>query len=433
MSQTVQTTPPTPTSAPAVASAGRPGATPWVRSLTRALMAIAVVLVVMLAFLWPTLTSTPRGLELDVVGGAQAQALVDDALDAVDEKTDSRPFDTTAVDTREEAERRIRAMESYGAVVVDDAGDVEVLTATAANATAAQLLQQVAAQIGQAEAQAAGQERAAQAQEAAQLGAEAAAKGAAAQTLAGVLEQMGGAEAAAADPQAAALAQRARAAGEEAQTAAAAAQEARTALEGAAAPTLTLTDLAPHPDADPRGAAFALAGLPMALGGIVGGSLLSFSLRGTGRRLLGVIAYGVVGGWAIVAVLGPWLGVLTGNLFTLWAVVGMTLIGTASVIVGLHSLIGTPGVPVGGVLTMLVANPISGAQAPSSFLPGAWGQIGQFFVPGATAGLLRAVGFFPDAHPVQGWLVLAGWILLGLLLILVGHHRTGRRAAALEA
>lgn len=178
--------------------------------------------------------------------------------------------------------------------------------------------------------------------------------------------------------------------------------------------------------------AFALAGLPMVLGGIVGGSVLSLSLRGTGRRLLGVLAYAVIGGGAIVAVLDPWLGVLTGDLFPLWGAMSLSLAATASVIVGLHSLIGAAGVPVGAILTMLIGNPISGAQAPSSFLAGAWGVIGQAFVPGASTTLLRSLAFFPDAATAPQWIVLSVWAAAGLLLIAVGHHRTGRRAARAE-
>lgn len=170
----------------------------------------------------------------------------------------------------------------------------------------------------------------------------------------------------------------------------------------------------------------------MTLGGIVGGSLMSLNLRGTGRRLLGVLTYGVLGGGIIVAVLGPWLGILTGDLFEQWAVVGMSIAATAAVIVGLHSLIGGAGIGVGAMLTMLVGNPISGSSAPSSFLPGVWGSIGQFFVPGATGHLLRAASFFPEADVLTSWLVLAAWLAAGVVLILVGHHRTGRRAAALD-
>ncbi len=343
-----------------------PGTTPWWDSLTRALMAAAVVIVVMLAFLWPTLSSTPRGLTLDVVG-ADARSMTSQALDAVESKLDSRPFDLHDTADRADAERRIRERESYGAVVVGSDGAVTVLTASAANATAAQMLQQLAAQ-----------ERAGLAQKAAEAG------------------------------------------------------KAREAAQPAATPSLTVTDLVPNPETDPNGTAFALAGLPMVLGGIVGGAMLSLSLRGTGRRLLGVLAYAVIGGGAIVAVLDPWLGILTGDLFPLWGAISLSLAATASVIVGLHSLIGAAGVAVGAILTMLVGNPISGTQAPSSFLPGAWGEIGQAFVPGASTTLLRSLAFFPDAATAPQWIVLSAWAAAGLLLIAVGHHRTGSRAARAE-
>lgn len=67
----------------------------------------------------------------------------------MEEKLDSRPFDQYDAADRAEAERRIREREPYDAVVVGEDGKVEVLTASAANATAAQMLQQIAAQIGQ--------------------------------------------------------------------------------------------------------------------------------------------------------------------------------------------------------------------------------------------------------------------------------------------
>src|SRR4051794_28233316 len=46
---------------------------------------------------------------------------------------------------------------------------------------------------------------------------------------------------------------------------------------------------------------------------------------------------------------------------------------------------------------MFVANPISGAAQPYEFIAGPWGEIGQFFVPGAGSSLIRQISFFPDA------------------------------------
>ena len=83
-----------------------------------------------------------------------------------------------------------------------------------------------------------------------------------------------------------------------------------------------------------------------------------------------------------------------------------------------------PGIAVGVVTFLLVANPISAAAIPVEFLPVPWGAIGQWFPPGAAATLLRDLSYFPAADATFPWLVLAAWAAGGILLSLVGHFRT---------
>ena len=70
---------------------------------------------------------------------------------------------------------------------------------------------------------------------------------------------------------------------------------------------------------------------------------------------------------------------------------------------------------------------------PSVFLPGAWGQIGQMMVPGASSTLLRSIAYFPEAATSGQWLVLGSWIAFGLLTGVIGWAVKECRTAKVEA
>jgi hypothetical protein len=120
--------------------------TPWLRSLLLAVGAAAAVVVVLLAFLWPTVTSTVKDLPIAIAGDSAAVSAVEKQLDTAAEGA----FDVTAVSSRQDAVDLIRTRDVYGAIVLGDAP--EVLTASANGAAVSQLLGQVATRI-QAQAQ----------------------------------------------------------------------------------------------------------------------------------------------------------------------------------------------------------------------------------------------------------------------------------------
>lgn len=70
---------------------------------------------------------------------------------------------------------------------------------------------------------------------------------------------------------------------------------------------------------------------------------------------------------------------------------------------------------------------------PSVFLPGAWGQIGQMLVPGASSTLLRSIAYFPEVATSDQWLVLGSWIAFGLFAGVIGWALKERRTATVEA
>jgi hypothetical protein len=205
--------------------------------------------------------------------------------------------------------------------------------------------------------------------------------------------------------------------------AAADAQAAAAGLPAAPTVTVTVTDVVPLVDADPRGTGLVAAAFPLVLGGMAGGIAISLVLVGVWRRLTALVVYAVAAGFATTAILQGWFGVLPGDYLLNSLAYTLAFAAIAAPIVGFVSLIGRPGLALGPLVFMLFANPISGAAQPWQFLPEPWGVVGQWFPPGASATLVRDLAYFPAADATFPWLVLAGWTVGGLLLAMLGHFR----------
>ena len=132
------------------------GPTPWGRVVAIALVLATAVSVIVLAFLWPAITSEVHGLPIAAAGPS---AQVDQLTGGIDEHAPGL-FDVTTVDDRDAAVDAIESREAYGAIVLG--AQPEVLTSSAASPVAAQALGSVAAQL-QAQLQQAAAQQAAQA------------------------------------------------------------------------------------------------------------------------------------------------------------------------------------------------------------------------------------------------------------------------------
>ena len=182
-----------------------------------------------------------------------------------------------------------------------------------------------------------------------------------------------------------------------------------------------VTDVVPADPDDPRGAGFAAGFLPLALTGLLVGILLAFVVRSRWAQLAGLIAYAVLSGLAGALVLRSWLGVVPGNLLADAAVVGLFSLALAAMLAGLGALLGRAGLALGVVLIFLVGNPLSAVAAAPQLLPQPWGEVGQWLPIGAGGKLLRSVAFFDGAGGAQAAWILAGYALVGLVLVLVGR------------
>lgn len=309
-----------------------------------------VVSLIVLAFLWPVATASPRDLPLTVVGSAEQASLVAEALNT---QSDGLFAFSEATD-RSEAVNAIERRESYGAIVLGQ--QPEVLVSSAANPAIAQQLAGIGAKLQQ--------------------------------MLAQQITAAGG------DP---------------------------------AQLQVPVTDVVQLSAADPNGAGLAVASFPLTLGGIIGGMLVSFLVVGSWRKLTALTAYAVGAGLFVAVILQPWFGVLQGSFGLNALAIGLAMFATGSLIVGLHSLLGRPGAVLGAILTLLIGNPISAASMPHQFIAGAWGDIGQGFVPGAASTLIRSISYFPEAPMAAQWLTLASWSAAGVVLLTLGRLR--RKAA----
>ncbi|HEX4444780.1 MAG TPA: ABC transporter permease [Galbitalea sp.] len=332
--------------------------TPWIRSTALGVILAAVVTVIVLAFLWPSVTATPKGIPVVLAGPSSQSAPVEAAL----MKASPGTFAFTVVADRARAVRLIKENKDYGAIVLGNSP--EVLTASAANLTIAQQLDALAPKL--------------QVQ----------------------------------------------------RVAAATAQH----IPPSAIGTIKTVDVVPLLSTDPRGSTIGASSIPMVIGGIIGGALISLLVVGVWRRLVALGVYCVVGSAAITGVLQGWFGGLGNSYFANAGAIALVLLGIGGVILGCVALLGAKGIAVGPVLFLLGATPISAAAVPIEFLAKPWGAVGQWFPPGAGATLLRQLSYFPNANTTFPWLVLAGWALLGLVLSTLGHFRNnGAVTAGAEA
>ncbi|MFW7388966.1 MAG: ABC transporter permease [Rothia mucilaginosa] len=369
-------------------TAAAPERSSWLKVLLTSLQASLIVAVVILAFTWPTKTMEAKNLPVSIAGPEVTVSQFEQSLKDQGIET----FDLKQASSREEAEQQIKQRETYGAIIFTEGAAPEVLTAPAANTAATQILNGVATQLN------------AQIQQ----------KALAAKTEA--------------------LTQAVQAGGEQGAQAAAQLEQMKVQAEQASAMTVKTTAVVPLSDSDTSGSGIAIAAFPLVMGGTIGGVLSLTLIKGTWRRFATATLYAVIAGALTALILSTWFGFIPGDFATLWAAFGATYLATASFMIGMGALlVPAAGLGLGAVVTMFIGNPISGASMPSAFLPGAWGQIGQMMVPGASSTLLRSIAYFPEAATSGQWLVLGSWIAFGLLTSVIGWAVKERRTAKVEA
>ncbi|EFK54960.1 SNG1 family protein [Corynebacterium genitalium ATCC 33030] len=190
-------------------------------------------------------------------------------------------------------------------------------------------------------------------------------------------------------------------------------------------------DLAPTTEDDPQAAGIALLGLPLAFGGIISAVVATFLFRGNKWVKLGVL----VGIAALGALVATWMlhsvyGTLSGSFGMEWLAISLGILATSMLTAGLAAVIGTAGMGIGAVLTIFLANPLSGLSTGPWLLPAGWSTLGQWMPIGATGHLVRSLSFFDGSGAGAAWWVLAAWIATGFLLLLFDRSTKPASATA---
>ncbi|HEX2771222.1 MAG TPA: hypothetical protein VHN18_02180 [Micromonosporaceae bacterium] len=201
-----------------------------------------------------------------------------------------------------------------------------------------------------------------------------------------------------------------------------------------------VVDVVPGDPDDPRGSGFAAGFLPLLLTSMVAGILFSLLVRSRWGQLAGLLTYGILAGLVGAAVLQQWLGVIPGDYLTNAAAIALLATAAAATLAGLAALLGRAGIALGALLVFLLGNPLSAVTAAPELLPRPWGEVGQWLPAGAGGSLLRSTAFFDGAGATRPLWILAGYAVVGLLLVAVGRvspaaataaaHRTPAAAAA---
>jgi hypothetical protein len=186
-------------------------------------------------------------------------------------------------------------------------------------------------------------------------------------------------------------------------------------------------DLAPLTRDDPRGAGLAASALPITLAGMLPAiALVLFLKREVWTRFVAAIAFAPVAGISVAALLRYVFGSIDANFWGVAAGLTLGILAALLFMLGLGSLFGRVGLIVGGLVALLLGNPLSGLASAPEMLPSGWGAFGQLLPQGATATVLRSTAYFSGAGATTAIVVLTCWAAAGAALVVFAAVRKPR-------
>lgn len=154
-------------------------------------------------------------------------------------------------------------------------------------------------------------------------------------------------------------------------------------------------------------------------------------VRGRAARLSTWL--GVEGGWAVVAGLAgvgmaAWLvgGYDVQGAAAMAGLVALTALATGTVTAGLARLLDAPGLGLAGIVCVLLNLISSGGPAGREFLPDAYRALSPWMPAGQVSSAFRGALYFDGQGVATPVLVLAGWLLAGLVLLVLAEALRSR-------
>ncbi|MEU5256259.1 ABC transporter permease [Streptomyces longwoodensis] len=188
---------------------------------------------------------------------------------------------------------------------------------------------------------------------------------------------------------------------------------------------VTVRDVNPLQNGDPRGLAIFYISLAAVIIGFVGAIQLSVHARSLTplERIAFTLAYAVLGGFAIAATVDWLLGALDLPFAESWAILALTMFASGMTFTMFNTLVGRWAMlPTWGVMVLL-GNPSSGGAVSWPLLPSALGIIGRWLPPGASVNAQHTAVYFAGHQHAFPFLVLAGWALVSCAVFWTWRHR----------
>ncbi|WBB64526.1 ABC transporter permease [Streptomyces sp. WMMC500] len=188
---------------------------------------------------------------------------------------------------------------------------------------------------------------------------------------------------------------------------------------------LTVRDIKPMQSGDPQGLALFYITLAAVIIGFMGALQLSVHAPSLNpaERVGFTVAYALLGGFAIYAVVDWQLEVVRLPFPQSWLTLALTMFTSGMVFTMFNTLLGRWAVLPTWLVMVVVGNPSSGGAVSWPLLPSPLGEIGRWLPPGASVNAQHtAVYFAGHQHPFP-YLVLAGWAIAGTAVFWTWRHR----------
>jgi hypothetical protein len=188
---------------------------------------------------------------------------------------------------------------------------------------------------------------------------------------------------------------------------------------------LTVETVHPFPSGDAHGLILFFVVVATLISTLASQAILfaTGKVLGFGLRLAFIAVYGV-----LVGLTATWISGGYGDGF--WAAAGLVALASmalGAMVGGLARLLGPPGIGL-AALVMLLSLVSSGGPVGSQLLPDFYRALAPWTIAAQVYSALRGALFFGGAALAWPIAVLAGWLVVGLALILLGGMAAGRRA-----
>lgn len=188
---------------------------------------------------------------------------------------------------------------------------------------------------------------------------------------------------------------------------------------------VTVRDVNPLQEGDPRGLAIFYVSLAAVIVGFVGAIQLSVHARALtpAERIACTAAYALLGGFAVAATVDWLLGALDLPFAESWLVLALTMFTSGMVFTMFNTLVGRWAMLPTWGLMVLLGNPSSGGAVSWPLLPSPLGLIGRWLPPGASVNAQHTAVYFAGHQHAFPFLVLAGWAAVSCGVFWTWRHR----------